>query len=101
LRLLYITGANICAFFTSRARTFAPFRCAATYRSRGSREERFDGRLVDGGADRRFVPGSLGSGCLLREAVEPGEVVMLWVGMIAAVGLMVYLCVAMFDAENF
>jgi len=26
---------------------------------------------------------------------------MLWVGMIAAIGLLVYLCVAMFDAENF
>jgi len=26
---------------------------------------------------------------------------MLWVGMIAAVGLLVYLCVALFDAENF
>jgi len=26
---------------------------------------------------------------------------MLWVGLIAAVGLLVYLCVAMFDAENF
>jgi len=26
---------------------------------------------------------------------------MLWVGMIAAIGLLIYLCVAMFDAENF
>jgi len=26
---------------------------------------------------------------------------MLWVGMIAAVGLLVYLCVALFNAENF
>jgi len=26
---------------------------------------------------------------------------MLWVGMIAAIGLLVYLCVAMFDAESF
>jgi len=26
---------------------------------------------------------------------------MLWIGMIAAVGLLVYLCVALFDAENF
>jgi len=26
---------------------------------------------------------------------------MLWVGMIAAIGLLVYLCVALFDAENF
>jgi len=26
---------------------------------------------------------------------------MLWVGMIAAIGLLLYLCVAMFDAENF
>jgi len=26
---------------------------------------------------------------------------MLWVGMIAAVGLLVYLCIALFDAENF
>jgi len=26
---------------------------------------------------------------------------MLWVGMIAAIGLLFYLCVAMFDAENF
>ncbi|MBV8209218.1 MAG: K(+)-transporting ATPase subunit F [Burkholderiaceae bacterium] len=26
---------------------------------------------------------------------------MLWVGMIVSIGLLVYLCVAMFDAENF
>jgi len=26
---------------------------------------------------------------------------MLWVGMIVSVGLLIYLCVAMFDAENF
>jgi len=26
---------------------------------------------------------------------------MLWVGMIAAIGLLIYLCVAMFNAENF
>jgi len=26
---------------------------------------------------------------------------MLWVGMLTAIGLLIYLCVAMFDAENF
>jgi K+-transporting ATPase KdpF subunit len=93
--------AIFCAFFTSRPRTFAPFRFAATYRSPGSREERFDGRLVDGGADRCSVPGRVGPGPVLRAPVEPGEVVMLWVGMIVAIGLLVYLCVAMFDAEDF
>jgi K+-transporting ATPase KdpF subunit len=37
----------------------------------------------------------------LRAPVESREVVMLWVGLIAAIGLLIYLCVAMFDAENF
>jgi K+-transporting ATPase KdpF subunit len=26
---------------------------------------------------------------------------MLWVGLIVSIGLLIYLCVAMFDAENF
>ncbi|TMH73401.1 MAG: K(+)-transporting ATPase subunit F [Betaproteobacteria bacterium] len=69
--------------------------------SRRSSGERFDGRLVDAGADRGSVPGGLGPGRVLRALVRPREGVMLWVGMIAAVGLLVYLCVALFDAENF
>jgi K+-transporting ATPase KdpF subunit len=88
-------------FFISEGRAFAPFRFAATYRSPGSPEDRFDGRLVDVGADRRSVSGRLGPGQVLRAAVGPGEVVMLWVGIIVSVGLLIYLCVAMFDAENF
>jgi K+-transporting ATPase KdpF subunit len=90
-----------CAFFTSNGRTFAPFRSAATYRCRRSELERSDGRRVDAGADGRSVPGGLGPDQVLRASLEPREVVMLWVGMIAAIGLLVYLCVAMFDAENF
>jgi K+-transporting ATPase KdpF subunit len=85
----------------SAASSFAPFRFAPTYRLGRSHEDRFDGRLTDGGVDRCSVPCGLGPGGLLRPAIGPGEVVMLWVGMIAAVGLLVYLCVAMFDAENF
>jgi K+-transporting ATPase KdpF subunit len=68
----------------------APFSGSASY-----------GRRVDGGTDRRFVPGRLGPGQVLRAPVEPREGVMLWVGMIVSIGLLVYLCVAMFDAENF
>jgi len=43
----------------------------------------------------------LGLGQVLRAIVEAREAVMLWVGMIVSIGLLVYLCVAMFDAENF
>jgi K+-transporting ATPase KdpF subunit len=73
----------------------------ATYRLGRSGEERSDERRIDAGADQCSVPGWLGSGQVLRAAGGSREVVMLWVGMIAAIGLLIYLCVAMFDAENF
>jgi K+-transporting ATPase KdpF subunit len=90
LRLLYIERPNICAF--SIRGDLSLVRTA---------KEHPDGRRADAGAGRDSVHGGLGPDPVLRTPLEPREVVMLWVGMIAAIGLLVYLCVAMFDAENF
>jgi K+-transporting ATPase KdpF subunit len=59
------------------------------------------GRPCHGGADQRSVSGGMGPVQVLRALVAQGVDVMLWLGLIVTVGLLVYLGVAMFDAENF
>jgi K+-transporting ATPase KdpF subunit len=90
LHVLYIEAMFICAYSTRGVLLF-----------RGCVGSAPNGRSADGGLDRRSVPGRVGPGQVLRGSVGPGETVMLWLGMIVSVGLLVYLCVALFDAENF
>jgi K+-transporting ATPase KdpF subunit len=59
------------------------------------------GRPFDGGVDRRFLSRRLGFGQVLRAPVSQEVNVMLWLGLLVTVALLVYLGVAMFDAENF
>jgi K+-transporting ATPase KdpF subunit len=90
LRILYIEAMFVCADSTRGVLSFARSVRSAS-----------NGRSGDGGLDRRPVPGRVGPDQVLRASVGPGETVMLWLGMIVSVGLLVYLCVALFDAENF
>jgi K+-transporting ATPase KdpF subunit len=90
LRIIYTLVAKIALL-----RFRVPCRCAVQAR------ECLHGRPSDGGADRCLLPGDLGSDQVLRAFVSPGVNVMLWFGLIVTVGLLVYLGVALFDAENF
>ena len=59
------------------------------------------GRPADGGFDRYLFSGRLGLGQVLRAPGSTGVNAMLWFGLIVTVALLVYLGVALFDAENF
>jgi K+-transporting ATPase KdpF subunit len=65
------------------------------------REECSNGRPCDVPVDWRSVSGGLGFGQVLRASVRKEVIAMLWLGLIVTVGLLVYLGVALFDAENF